>query len=287
MRPLSSPSNDVPSFYQRLSHIGKRHELSAANEPEGPSLPLKSKVSARSQGDSAANFCHIAPRLTVATGVAVVSRIGLAVSLPGLAVRPVFTRSRRLRGDQSREPRTAHAVAQPSCGPAERGQVSAPGCASLDHWRGRRKGQGQFNGHGGGERIHLRVDLAARPAVHLVTHHVEFALDEGVVRNSNTTGTAGRAALYDHAHGTNLLLVAGVTDQPAARRMPSCAPAKHAFSGREVNGGASTGMRASNEASRDLIGAESKPGPSAVSPPQQSGLGPGAISQAMTLVRRY
>jgi len=221
------------------------------------------------------------------TDVAVANRIGLAVSLPGLAVRPLFTRSWRLRGRQSREPGTTNAVAQPSYGPAERRQVPAPGCAPLDHWRGWRKGQGQFNRHGRGEGIHLRVDLAARPAVHLVTHHVEFALDEGVVRNSNTTGTAGRAALYDHAHGTNLLLVAGVTDQPAATEIPSCAPGNHTFSGREVNGGASTGMRASNEASRDLIGAESKPGPSAVTPPQQSGLGPGPISQAMTLVRRH
>jgi hypothetical protein len=74
---------------------------------------------------------------------------------------------------------------------------------------------------------------------------------------------------------------------PPPGKCPVAPLVNHAFSGREVNGGASTGMRASNEASRDLIGAESKPGPSAVSPPQQSGLGPGAISQAMTLVRRY
>jgi hypothetical protein len=96
--------------------------------------------------------------------------------------------------------------------------------------------------------------------VHLVTHHVEFALDEGVVRDRNTTRAARRAALYDDAHGTNLLLATGVADQPAVIEIPSCAPGKSLSSGREVNGGANTGVRAPNEVSRYLIGAESKPG---------------------------
>jgi hypothetical protein len=165
------------------------------------------------------------------TEVAVVSSIELAVSLLGLAVRPVFTWSWRFRGDPPREPGRAHPSAQPSCRPAERSQVPAPGSASLDHRRKRRNGQDPFTGHGRGERTHLRVDLAARSAVHLVAHHVEFALDEGVVRNRNTSRTPRRAALYDHAHGTNLLLATGVMDPPAATELPSCAPDKSLFPG--------------------------------------------------------
>jgi hypothetical protein len=165
------------------------------------------------------------------TGVAVVHRTGYAVRLPGLAVSPVFTWSWGFRRDPSREPGRAHAGAQPSCGPAERSQVPAPGCASPDLRRWRRKGQGPFSGLGRGERTHLRVHLATGAAVHLVAHHVEFALDEGVVGNRNTTRTARRAALYDDAHGTNLLLATGVTDQPAAIEIPSCARGKSLFVG--------------------------------------------------------
>jgi hypothetical protein len=65
--------------------------------------------------------------------------------------------------------------------------------------------------------------------------------------------------------GFDPLLVTGVMDRPAATSIPSCgypvAPlVDQSFTGCEFNGGASTGMRAWIEVSRDLIGAESKPG---------------------------
>ena len=56
--------------------------------------------------------------------------------------------------------------------------------------------------------------------MHLVAHHVDIALDERVIRDRNTVGTARRAALYDHAHGTQPLLVTGVAIPPAALRCP-------------------------------------------------------------------
>jgi hypothetical protein len=56
--------------------------------------------------------------------------------------------------------------------------------------------------------------------VHLVAHHVDVALDEGVIRHRNTVGTARRTALYDHTHGTQPLLVTGVVIPPAALRCP-------------------------------------------------------------------
>jgi hypothetical protein len=65
--------------------------------------------------------------------------------------------------------------------------------------------------------------------------------------------------------GFNPLLVTGVMDQPAATSVSSCgypvAPlVNQSFAGCEFNGGASSGMREWIEVSRDLIGAESKPG---------------------------
>jgi hypothetical protein len=65
--------------------------------------------------------------------------------------------------------------------------------------------------------------------------------------------------------GLHPLLVTGVMDQAAAISVPGCgypvAPlVNRSFAGCEFNGGANTGMRAWIEVSRDLIGAESKPG---------------------------
>jgi hypothetical protein len=65
--------------------------------------------------------------------------------------------------------------------------------------------------------------------------------------------------------GLHPLVVTGVMDQPAVTSVPGCgypvAPlVNQSVAGCEFNGGASTGMREWIEVSRDLIGAESKPG---------------------------
>jgi hypothetical protein len=88
MRPLSSPSNGLSLLYQCVSRIGKHRELSPTSGQGHPSLPFKLKVRGRSQGDTTANFWHIAARLTVVTGVAVVNRIGMAAGFPRLSRSP-------------------------------------------------------------------------------------------------------------------------------------------------------------------------------------------------------
>jgi hypothetical protein len=75
MRPLSSLSNARIALHQHFHREGKRDQLSETHPAKGPPLPFHSKVSAKSQGDTTANFKLLASKLTLVTAVAPVAAV--------------------------------------------------------------------------------------------------------------------------------------------------------------------------------------------------------------------